>query len=504
MTSHDRCRLGAALSRSESTGGMLDHRSRRDRRELAHAGAHARAGECAAVVKADGYGCGLEPVARALAKAGCKTFFVADLAEARRARALAPRGRRSMCSTASCPGRRLPSPRSTAPGDRQHRRARRMGRVRRRARLARRRGAARRHRHEPARLSADEAAALAPRVQTENHGITLVMSHFACAEMPDHPLNAIQIQRFREIRVLFPGIPGLARQFVRHFPRRRPRITIWCGPASRSTASIRRPGSRTRCARASTLKARIVQVRDVDARRDRRLRRHLDREAAAARIAIVALGYADGFLRAASGTDRKAGGAEAIVAGKRCPLAGRVSMDLIGVDVTDCRRRASAAATRSTLLGDDDRRRRARRRAPAPSATRCLTAARPALPSRPSACLNSMPDRSQSPHGCKRAQDPPSSARTAARVYGALAGQVRRLRRVEHARRGRRRATRRRAAVRHARAACSRSSRSRAKRTKRRGSPRASPSSTASPAAGSCAARCCCSAAIRASASRRC
>src|SRR5690349_14459130 len=43
--------------------------------------------ECAAVVKADGYGCGLEPVASALARAGCKTFFVADLAEARRARA---------------------------------------------------------------------------------------------------------------------------------------------------------------------------------------------------------------------------------------------------------------------------------------------------------------------------------------------------------------------------------------------------------------------------------
>ena len=46
--------------------------------------------ECAAVIKADGYGCGIEPVARALAQAGCKTFFVADLPEARRARAAAP------------------------------------------------------------------------------------------------------------------------------------------------------------------------------------------------------------------------------------------------------------------------------------------------------------------------------------------------------------------------------------------------------------------------------
>src|ERR1051325_1360797 len=43
--------------------------------------------QCAAVVKADGYGCGVEQVAGALANAGCATFFVANLAEARRARA---------------------------------------------------------------------------------------------------------------------------------------------------------------------------------------------------------------------------------------------------------------------------------------------------------------------------------------------------------------------------------------------------------------------------------
>src|ERR1700738_3364316 len=43
--------------------------------------------ECAGVIKADGYGCGVDPVARALAGAGCKTFFVATLEEARAARA---------------------------------------------------------------------------------------------------------------------------------------------------------------------------------------------------------------------------------------------------------------------------------------------------------------------------------------------------------------------------------------------------------------------------------
>src|SRR2546423_1959980 len=46
--------------------------------------------QCAAVVKADGYGCGIEQVAGALAKAGCETFFVANLVEARRLRVVAP------------------------------------------------------------------------------------------------------------------------------------------------------------------------------------------------------------------------------------------------------------------------------------------------------------------------------------------------------------------------------------------------------------------------------
>src|SRR5947207_12871688 len=46
--------------------------------------------ECAGVVKADAYGCGIEPVAKALAAAGCKTFFVASLDEARQLRATLP------------------------------------------------------------------------------------------------------------------------------------------------------------------------------------------------------------------------------------------------------------------------------------------------------------------------------------------------------------------------------------------------------------------------------
>src|SRR6266699_5993283 len=53
-------------------------------------GRRAAPAQCAAVVKADGYGCGIAPVAAALASAGCGTFFVADLAEARSVRRVVP------------------------------------------------------------------------------------------------------------------------------------------------------------------------------------------------------------------------------------------------------------------------------------------------------------------------------------------------------------------------------------------------------------------------------
>jgi alanine racemase len=70
----------------------------------------------------------------------------------------------------------------------------------------------------------------------------------------------------------------------------------------------------------------------------------------ASRIAIVAVGYADGFLRSAAG-DRNKPPAQVLVAGKRCPLAGRVSMDLISVDVTDVPDGRARRGDFATLIG---------------------------------------------------------------------------------------------------------------------------------------------------------
>jgi alanine racemase len=72
----------------------------------------------------------------------------------------------------------------------------------------------------------------------------------------------------------------------------------------------------------------------------------------AARIAIVAAGYGDGYLRSASATD-EAPGSDVVVAGKRCPLAGRVSMDLMAVDVSGLPDKAVRRGDLVTLIGDD-------------------------------------------------------------------------------------------------------------------------------------------------------
>jgi alanine racemase len=72
----------------------------------------------------------------------------------------------------------------------------------------------------------------------------------------------------------------------------------------------------------------------------------------ATRVAVVAAGYADGYPRAASATDA-APGADAIVAGTRCPLAGRVSMDLLAIDITALSEHTVRRGDLVTLIGGD-------------------------------------------------------------------------------------------------------------------------------------------------------
>jgi len=288
--------------------------------------------ECAAVVKANAYGLGIEAVATKLVHAGCKTFFVADLAEARRVRARAPdatiyvlNGFAPAAASAFAELDVRPVINSTAELAEWY------------AFVAAQdwRGGAAIHVDTGMNrlgIAPQEAAALAPRVQSEHHGITLLMSHLACAEIPEHPLTATQLRLFRELRMLYHGVPaslanssGIFLGDSAHFDMARPGAALYGINPMRGRANPMQD--------VVELTGHILQVRKIapgetvgygaawTARR-------------ASRIAVVALGYADGLLRAASGIDGKTGGT-AIIAGKRCPIVGQISMDLACVDVSE-------------------------------------------------------------------------------------------------------------------------------------------------------------------------
>jgi alanine racemase len=305
--------------------------------------------ECAGVIKANAYGCGLEPVMRALAGAGCKTFFVATLNEARAARATVPSAviyvlngffQNSGDKFAQIDARPVI-------GD-LHELAewdvfcRRTGWT----------GGAAIHIDTGLNrlgLTVVEAQGIVPRIVAGDHGITLVMSHLACAESLNHPMNAKQLAAFREIASLFSGVPAslanssgvfLGGQF--QFELVRPGAAVY-GVNPTPEADNPMQG-------VVNLKARIVQLRNVErgeavgygatwtARRPTRL-------------AIVAAGYADGYFRAGGSNDGTRG-AEVVVAGKRCPVAGRISMDLLAVDVTDLPNNTVRRGHMATLIGE--------------------------------------------------------------------------------------------------------------------------------------------------------
>src|SRR3979411_1645985 len=219
--------------------------------------------ECAGVIKADAYGCGTGPVARALAGAGCKTFFVATLEEARAARAAVPSagiyvldGFFQNCGDAFAKIDARPvigDLNELAEWDVFCRRSGWAG------------GAAIHIDTGMNRLGLTlvEAQGIIPRINAGDHGITLVMSHLACAEALNHPLNAKQLATFREIASLFSGVPAslsnssgvfLGPQF--QFDLVRPGAALYGINPTPEPDNPMQP--------VIDLKARIVQMRNVE------------------------------------------------------------------------------------------------------------------------------------------------------------------------------------------------------------------------------------------------
>lgn len=279
--------------------------------------------DCAAAVKGDAYGLGAAAVAPALYAAGCRRFFLATIDEALALRPLLPddaalivlggplprtegdfvenglwpvlNAPEQVARWAAVEGPKPPCVVHLDTG------MNRLGLTR----------------AELERL-ADAIAVLRP---------ALVMSHLACSEDAEQPMNAAQLGRFEAMRAMLPPCPaslansgGIFLGAAFHFQLTRPGAALY--------GIVPCPAAVPVLQQVVALQGRILQVRDVDSPQTvgygatHRFRRK-------GRVATVAAGYADGYLRSLG---NKGYG---ILGGIRVPLVGRVSMDLITFDVTE-------------------------------------------------------------------------------------------------------------------------------------------------------------------------
>ncbi len=274
----------------------------------------------AAVVKADAYGLGAEDASRALAQAGARAFFTATAAEALVVRGALGEGPQIFVlngpTGADCEAlkaaRLTPVLNSLA-----------------QIRLWDSRGPMALHIDTGMNrlgIGPEELAGAA--IALKNATLALVMSHLACASDPKHSMNATQRTRFVDAATLFPKAPlSLASTAAilagddYHFDLVRPGVGL-CGSGGLDADN-------PKLAIAALVEAPILQVRDVEPGETfgYGATQTADKQM---RTATIALGYADGYLRSLSG--RGFG----VLAGKRLPILGRVSMDLIIVDATSC------------------------------------------------------------------------------------------------------------------------------------------------------------------------
>lgn len=292
--------------------------------------------ETAAVVKANAYGTGIEQAVPALFRAGCRTFFVAHLSEALRARSVAPGAtifvlNGFLSGTGSTYAEHDLRP---VLGSQEE--------IEEWAAFSRAQG----QRFKAAihvdtgmnrlGLTIPEGMELGGRAALRDFEPALLMSHFVGAEESDNPLNGRQIEAFQAVRRALPGIPaslanssGIYLAQKPHFDLVRPGYALYGGNPTPDRDNPMRP--------VVGLEGRIIQLRWVEA--DQTVGYNgrwtaLDRR----RIATISIGYADGYPRSASargqsGETLLAG--MALVAGRLCPFAGTVSMDLITIDVTE-------------------------------------------------------------------------------------------------------------------------------------------------------------------------
>lgn len=305
--------------------------------------------ECGAAVKGNAYGLGIAPVARALWEAGCRSYFVARPKEGEELRAILPEatiyvldglfaGQAEFYAKLNlCPalisiaearewagfgrvyGRKLPCAIHVDSG------INRLGFT-----------------------MAEFAALLEDRFTVEGLNVSLLMSHLACADDPPHPMNARQSEAFAELRAKLPGVPAslanssgifLGQGFTHDLVR--PGIALYGGNPT--------PGLANPMQAVALLEGTVMQMRTIaegetvgygatwQAQRD-------------SRIAILGAGYKDGVPRALS-SRAVDGPAQLFIGGRRCPVIGRVSMDMMAIDVTGLPVDGVRRGTRAEIIG---------------------------------------------------------------------------------------------------------------------------------------------------------
>jgi alanine racemase len=285
---------------------------------------------CAAVVKADAYGLGATAVAPALYAAGCRSFYVAQLGEGIAVRgALPPDGGADIYVLSGLfAGEEgayrdhglTPVLNDLAQIELWSQSARATATALTAAvhfdtgmsRLGLGHAEATRLIDEPQRLAGLE--------------VKYWISHLACADEPQHPLNREQLSRLAAITGRLPRAPvsfanssGIFLGPDYHFDQCRPGCALYgINPV---------PGQSNPMRQVARLDAKVLQIRTID-RPQTVGYGATHRAAGPTRVATVAVGYADGWLRALSNRGF------AVFKGVKVPFIGRVSMDLITIDAS--------------------------------------------------------------------------------------------------------------------------------------------------------------------------
>ena len=281
--------------------------------------------ETGAAIKADAYGLGLAPCAKALWDAGCRSFFVARPLEGEELRAVLPDasiyvldGLYTGEAEYYLQHRLIPSLISLDEA---------------REWAAKGQGAPCALHVDSGinrvSLSYDEFAALVAQQWSLN--VVLLMSHLASSEEPDNAFNETQRQRFAKARALLPNVRASFANSSGHFLGAEFTYDITRGGVALYGGNPL-PGKPNPMKPVVTLEAKVLQVRDVP-KGEATGYNSTWRAERDSKIALLGAGYRDGIPRRMSSIF--GGNAQVFLNDQRCPIVGRVSMDMVAVDITD-------------------------------------------------------------------------------------------------------------------------------------------------------------------------